>query len=335
MFLNSILEQHKLITKLTNPAIDLMNSLSLPIVQPKQIVDLLSFPVMQHEKMMDALSLPKMQHMLMTDLIDHPIMQHSKIMDVLDFPLKLHEKSLSNSPNFLDTPLEFKLFEEIFVKPHKEFDQLSQIQKAIDDNESLRLLRDLTLELKDDIQINNEGVITLCSEQMTTSELENLTETVFQNQSLSEAASLEEAINGLVEAIESIQDPLKQNIFVTYIYPILLIFLGAVLNPVIDTQIKKLFNADKKIETKRLKEKASSVVDNKKELGTFRYVSADILNVRSSASVKSDIIGYLHFSQVVVVVEKQRNWSLVEWRNPDTRAQVSGWVFTRYLKRFK
>lgn len=68
-------------------------------------------------------------------------------------------------------------------------------------------------------------------------------------------------------------------------------------------------------------------------LKVFRYVSTDKLIMRQSNRVKSRVIYTLEFGQVVKVIHKDRNWSLVEYENDED--VIRGWVFTRYISKFK
>ena len=65
----------------------------------------------------------------------------------------------------------------------------------------------------------------------------------------------------------------------------------------------------------------------------FRIVTKNGLPVFRSNRRDSERIGTLDATQVVVITAKKRNWTQVEWRDPNTGEMRSGWVFTRYLKK--
>lgn len=68
-------------------------------------------------------------------------------------------------------------------------------------------------------------------------------------------------------------------------------------------------------------------------LKIYGYVSTDSLIMRQSNKVKSRAVHTLKFGQVIKVIHKDRNWTLVEYeRDEDV---IRGWVFTRYISRFK
>jgi hypothetical protein len=64
----------------------------------------------------------------------------------------------------------------------------------------------------------------------------------------------------------------------------------------------------------------------------LRYVSTEILNVRSAPRKDSRRLFELHMGDVVLVGRQKRHWTYVEYHVGE--AQIKGWVFTRYLRRF-
>jgi len=65
----------------------------------------------------------------------------------------------------------------------------------------------------------------------------------------------------------------------------------------------------------------------------FRVVTKDGLPVFRSNRRDSGILGTLTAAQVVTVKAQKRNWTQVEWKDPDSQEIRTGWVFTRYLKK--
>jgi uncharacterized protein YgiM (DUF1202 family) len=70
-------------------------------------------------------------------------------------------------------------------------------------------------------------------------------------------------------------------------------------------------------------------------LREYRFVSANLLHVRGEDSIQSKILADIRFGQVVKVIKKGRKWSYVECAAQDEELPVRGWVFSRYLSRFK
>ena len=64
-------------------------------------------------------------------------------------------------------------------------------------------------------------------------------------------------------------------------------------------------------------------------------MTASTLSVRGGPSNKSPILDEISFGQVAKLVKKGRKWSAIEYIDEDTGEVVTGWVFNRYLARFK
>jgi hypothetical protein len=69
-------------------------------------------------------------------------------------------------------------------------------------------------------------------------------------------------------------------------------------------------------------------------IGKYRFVATRQLNVWSRGTTKSRLLGKLYFGQVVRIIQKNKNWTLVEYHNETEEVVIKGWVFTRYIKRF-
>jgi hypothetical protein len=82
------------------------------------------------------------------------------------------------------------------------------------------------------------------------------------------------------------------------------------------------------------KEAITSIVD-KNLLREYRFVTATTLNVRVNHSTHSVCVGKLYFGQLVHIIQKKRNWTLIEYLKKDDEFYIRGWVFTRYIERFK
>jgi hypothetical protein len=67
----------------------------------------------------------------------------------------------------------------------------------------------------------------------------------------------------------------------------------------------------------------------------YRFVISKQLDVKQRPAQKSQLIGRLYFGQVVKILTKRRNWTLVEYRDDENNIIINGWVFTRYIKSFK
>ena len=90
----------------------------------------------------------------------------------------------------------------------------------------------------------------------------------------------------------------------------------------------------KKEVTKEIYNTVDDTLMRRDIFNNFRFVDVDCLNVRTSDSINSRIVGKLYFGQVVKIIYKIRNWTLIEYIDDSEDICIKGWVFTRYIKRF-
>lgn len=255
-----------------------------------------------------------------------PFHEHKALVASLANPMKEHRALMASMPNPLK---EFRDSIAAISNPYKE------LSESIVNSASFNLLKETALDISSNLSIEADGLISISSNRIAATELQELSDQIIHGSSLAQSTSLEESINNLVEEIRSQKDPLTQKILMWFIFPLLGLIIASFINPVVDYHVKSYLNADKRALSKQLKTNAKLSVSHESILGAYRYVSADTLNVRSSASQKSKLIGHLHFGCTVIVIERQKSWTLIEWNAPDTDAQITGWVFSRYLAKFK
>lgn len=322
-------EHREMMASITDPMKDLRASLAL-----------ISDPMKEHREMMASITDPMKSLRASLELMPDPLKEHCEIISSITDPMKGLRASLA----LMADPLkEHREMMSSFSNPMKELqasltnisEPFRNIQNTLINNVSLKSIREIALSVQSDIEVDGEGVVSLSSKRIVVAELQELSDTIFRNSSLAESNSLEESINNLVNEIRTQKDPLTQKILIYFVYPLIIIVIASFMNPIIDHHVKAYLSSDKRALTKELKASVNSSVDNKDILNAFRYVSADTLNVRASASGKSETIAYLHFSSSVMVIEKQKSWTLIEWNDPETEAQVTGWVFSRHLAKFR
>ena len=211
---------------------------------------------------------------------------------------------------------------------------IDDLSASLSGSEALDFLKTEALNIGSELSVQADGTIDTPSKKVALAELEEISGQVIYDSSQKPSSSLEESINNLVQEIRSQKDSSTREILAWYIYPLLLIIFASMLNPIADYHIKEYLKKDKRSLSKEIKSSVQSSITDKSVLNAFRYVSADILNVRQSASRKSDAIGSLRFGYTVVVIEKRKSWTLIEWDDPDSEIRVTGWVFSRYLAKF-
>ncbi|MEZ8191941.1 SH3 domain-containing protein [Vibrio sp. 1F279] len=89
------------------------------------------------------------------------------------------------------------------------------------------------------------------------------------------------------------------------------------------------------MKVKIIKQNANNAITNPDLLNEMRFVNTPLLNVRMQPSIKSESIGTLKFSTPIVVIERKKSWTLVEWADDEKGVSIKGWVFSRYLQKFR
>jgi len=322
-------EHREMMTKLSDPMKDhreMMAKISDPMKDHREMMAKLSDPMKEHREMMANISDPMKEHREMMAKISDPMKEHREMMAKISDPMKEHREMMA------------KLLDP--MKEHREMmakisNPLKNIENLFTNNLSFELIKSAALEVQNSLKVDSQGGMSLSSKRIVAEELQSLSDQIIHNASLNKSNSLEESINNLINEIQLQRDPWTQKLLMWFICPLIIIICASVINPIVEHKIKPYLNSDKRTIVKELKSTVNSAIDNKSALSSLRYISADILNVRSSASRKSGIIGYLYFSSAILVIEKKKNWTLVEWSDPDTGVKVTGWVFSRYLKKFQ
>lgn len=80
---------------------------------------------------------------------------------------------------------------------------------------------------------------------------------------------------------------------------------------------------------------ALEVIGSPVLLNGYRFVSSKVLVVRLNPGAKSPELGRLHYGAAVELLEKSGHFALVKWRDGESKVELQGWVFARYLSKFK
>ncbi|QZY56655.1 SH3 domain-containing protein [Crassaminicella profunda] len=202
--------------------------------------------------------------------------------------------------------------------------------------EKLAEINELNFE---DVDIDRNGTMTY------TGEIMDLNDTVQRvSYFLEEDISIQERIMRVVNCFKKAH-PLVCFMIIFFMYsPIQCAYNNSVYNLINQTIGEhRLIESNnimmqKKAIKKEVKKEIHNRVDDeelKKEiLKDYRFVSADCLNVRMKGTKKSRVIYKLHVGQPVRIINKQKNWTQIEYKSEDGNVYVKGWVFTRYIKRF-
>lgn len=144
---------------------------------------------------------------------------------------------------------------------------------------------------------------------------------------------IEQALAVIVSELKALQSSPLQRAMTLLFLPILIALIMAVVNPIADYYIKESLGARKTEAT--VKKEILSAVEDRAALEPFRLIIGKSLNVRVNPSAQSPIIGKLHVGQVVRLIEKRKDWSRVVWADDELGTVIQGWVFSRYLGKFR
>ncbi|MDR7091758.1 ABC-type tungstate transport system substrate-binding protein [Cellvibrio fibrivorans] len=227
-------------------------------------------------------------------------------------------------------------------------DPLKAVRKAVEATKlfesadsilySIKKLSDEAIRYGDedgvDIYTHSGGQVYLGSDSISQHELQNISNQIINDAFFDNHDSLEGQINKLIELVSSLKEPFHHKLITLLLFPVILVIVSSVLNPIADFYVKKeLKNNEKRQIEKELRTNVARMEIDKSYLSAFKMVSASVLNVRKSATKKSPVLGTLYFGNVVEVIEKHRSWTLISWRDSESGTAIQGWVYSRYLKR--
>ncbi|MTI47850.1 MAG: SH3 domain-containing protein [Firmicutes bacterium] len=234
--------------------------------------------------------------------------------------------------------------------PNSNFTNISKLMRVSLSNDSLMGIRQgISLILKNDelmsdidfnkVHLDTNGTLSYCDEII------ELDDTIQEIEVLSsKGTTIQERISNTIDNMK------KKQIVILFLITFLIFqpiqeyynnWATATIEKAIDSIKLSLVNnvSAKSVSVKKVvrNEVSTSINDDilKSYIdNNYRYVSIDCLNVRLSNSINSKIIGDLHLGEVVKIVNKQRNWTLIEFKDENQENYIKGWIFTRYIKRF-
>ncbi|MER0399009.1 SH3 domain-containing protein [Vibrio vulnificus] len=307
---------------------EMMAAIADPMKELRAVAYPFSDPLKEHREMMAAIADPMKELRAMVQPFSDPLKEHREMMAAIADPMK--ELRAVAYP-FSDPLKEYREMMEAIANPMK---QLREAMAHVVDSSnlfqqysSLTILKQMAEVELFDVAMQSAGV--------SKAEVNEISSEILTTTAVIEAENLESLLNNILQEVKALKEPKLQQLIVSYIFPIIIMILGLLLAPVADYHIKGYLQSDNRTRNKVINEQVVSLVTEREQLNSLRFVSTDTLNVRAEASIKSSVLGYFHYGYVVTIIRKEKNWSLVEWVDQESELRVSGWVHTRYLKRFK
>lgn len=246
-------------------------------------------------------------------------------------------KSFSFNESYLESIKQNSILQEELTKLSESYLNIGQtLSSQIHESTSLNKLIEKMIQKTNNVEVTalEETIVEnsiVTDNQVTIEDLEELKEDILNNIHF-DNMNIEESIQSLREYIEKQNNP-----FMVFFYQLFIaILVGIIMTMSIQPKINEMssvfnnHNTVKKEITRNIKQ----VLPNQ-SINNFRLVKCDILNVRQGKSTKTKIIGYLTMNNLVEIIEKDKNWSLVKHYDSDNETMIQGWVFTRYLSQLK
>jgi len=157
-------------------------------------------------------------------------------------------------------------------------------------------------------------------------------------EAIAEAATAEPtlaaAVAQLAAAIEAQQNPSIQLRLWMFFKQLMWVLIGGYVSAVIAQQLPAPAPGGQPQSVKSIKVAAQAAVGSPELLTEYRIVTATTLNVRQNPKALSPKLAALPFGAAVRLVRKDGDFAFVVWMDTNSGAEIHGWVFARYLKKF-
>lgn len=183
----------------------------------------------------------------------------------------------------------------------------------------------------DNIVIDQSGSLSIHGSPVTTPEIASLIQDIID--ALEKIPSPIQALEYLASLILKLKKPLAILLSI-FIIPFVISISANLSTNYFEDIIAEISHKPKRDQIKDIKKGALETFDVE-HLSDHRFIKATVLNVREKGSIRSKVIDELYFGQVVDIVRKGRKWSKIQYTDTNTDTEVTGWVFNRYLEKFK
>lgn len=150
---------------------------------------------------------------------------------------------------------------------------------------------------------------------------------------MGEPESEEALIQRLIEVLGRLAKPVRialVKIFITYFLAI----LANLTTPIYADWWEQYSHLEPRVAKKEIVRDAEELFTAEQLLG-YRFVYATLLHVRAEGVMSGEVIDALPMGKTVKVVERRKSWSLIEYEDPESEEVLQGWVFSRYLMKFR
>ena len=203
---------------------------------------------------------------------------------------------------------------------------------------AINSLQSQALEFKsfeNKLVVNTNNTVTLNTMTLNYDEINEIANGITERTLAHQSQQFEKIITLFITEIQALKNPSVKSVMFQIFYPIIIVLITCILTPVADYYIKQSLTTEDRVIKKSIINNVVKKTKNIELLEPYRLVSTKVLNVRFTPKSKSLLIGKLYLGYVVLLVEKQKDWSLVVWTDSESGLGIQGWVYSRHLKKFK
>ncbi len=187
------------------------------------------------------------------------------------------------------------------------------------------------INVHDDIAVDEDGSLTVEDQSFSLNEINDKISDIIDEVNRNEDAR-HNFFELFFKEIDKFAKPLRV-ILIWVVLPFIISVTAGLATPHIQEMLKTELN-NKQTIVREIKKQTPQHFDMR-GLSNFRFVTATVLFVRAGPAQKTKKLDELVLGQVVHILHKKKNWTFVGYTDQDTGEIHEGWVFTRYIKKFK
>ena len=309
--------------------------------------------ISEHINSLTRIDLPEM--LGITSIGEAARSAYERINKIFENPLKDIFEHINSHQNILRNSFYFKPLKDIFGNISTvqskwmdalKINPLENVLKEIEGIHHMNLkdIFKISSEMKefyanlpaDEIIVQEDQSVVCAGKAYEISDIEKALREKLENSGfLTDSEIGKKNFDALLSGLEKIGDPSLKSIIYYFLVSMFVSIIMVFVTPHLENMQKRIFSKNKATVTKLIEREVPKTIPDKDSLYYLRFVTADVLHVRSRNYQRSDLIGKLYFGSVVRVIQKNKNWTLIEWKDQDNDLVIQGWVFSRYLKKFR
>ncbi len=324
------------LTKVTEPQRRIMEQLARATEPQRRIMEQLAKAVEPQKRIMEQLAKAAEPQKRIMEQLAKAVEPQKRIMEQLARATEPQRRMIEQLANISEP--QRRMIDQIakFTVSQKhqrgQVDKIIKFQKVINDSFKLESTIDGILGTAkiNDLMVNPNGTISIGNKNLTISDFsETYMEFVETIEKLPSQAQILEFIQIFLQKLKKPVAIILMLIILPYINNI----ASNLSFPYVEEIIKSIIRSPKE-QIKLIKNEVQQefLPDF---LKTYRFVSASVLNVRKGPSSSYQVVDEISFGKIVRLIQKGRQWPSIEYLDEDTEEIVTGWVFNRYLNKFK